>query len=47
MAYLAFFLTCAIPLLLIAWLYYHFNYSSRITKLSDAKVFNNKILNAL
>lgn len=40
MAYLAFFLTCAIPILLLAWLYYHFNYGNRITKFSDANIFN-------
>jgi hypothetical protein len=44
MAYLAFFLTCAIPILLLAWLYYHFNYGSRISEFSDANVFNRKFL---
>lgn len=47
MAYLAFFLTCAIPILLLAWLYYHFNYGNRITKFSDANVFNKKFLNRI
>ena len=44
MAYLAFFLTCSIPLLLMAWLYYHFNYQKRITQYSDANLFNKKFL---
>jgi hypothetical protein len=44
MAYLAFFLTCAIPVLLLSWLYYHFNYQNRISKFSDGNLFNKKIL---
>ncbi len=47
MAYLAFFLTCAIPILLLAWLYYHFNYGTRISEFSDANVFNRKFLNKI
>lgn len=46
-AYLAFFLTFTIPLLLMAWLYYHFNYSNRISKFSDGNIFNKKILNLI
>jgi len=47
MAFLAFFLTCAIPILLLAWLYYHFNYGTRISRFSDANVFNRKFLNKI
>jgi len=47
MAYLAFFLTCAIPILLLSWLYYHFNYGNRISKFSDANVFNRKFLDRI
>jgi hypothetical protein len=47
MAYLAFFLTCAIPLLLMAWIYYHFNYQKRITKYSDANMFNKNFLSKI
>ncbi len=47
MAYLAFFLTCTIPILLLAWLYYHFNYGNRISQFSDANVFHKKFLNKI
>lgn len=47
MAYLAFFLTCTIPILILAWLYYHFNYGSRISEFSDANVFHRKFLNKI
>jgi hypothetical protein len=47
MAYLAFFLTCTIPILILAWLYYHFNYGNRISKFSDANVFHRKFLNKI
>ena len=47
MAFLAFFLTCAIPILLLAGLYYIYNYGSRISKFSDANVFNKRFLNKI
>lgn len=47
MAFLAFFLTCAIPILLLAAVYYMYNYGTRISKFSDANVFNRKFLNKI
>lgn len=44
LAYFAFFLTCAIPLMLLAGTYYAYNYGNRISKFSDANRFNKKFL---
>jgi hypothetical protein len=44
LAYLAFFITCTIPLMILSGTYYAYNYGSRITKFSDANRFNKNFL---
>lgn len=44
LAFLAFFLTCAIPLMLLSATYYAYNYGSRILQFSDANRFNKNFL---